>query len=394
MRRFEKVRLVENLPFGFAMTIKKEFLILFSALLLFNLVGCTLDVSRPPAVTPFADVASPIAATLSPNSNGSTPMPDATIPITWADLQLRGRLIFSTVSKDGAITAPRIVALDLGTGEIRTAFAATDNAWVYYLAVSPDAKELMMSYIPPSAPNEQATTSIYSLPLAANAEPQLLFTPTPFDRYIQVEWSPDGKYLYIVHYNQNDQPADQPFPEYQISRMAYPGGQPEKILDRAFWPRVSPDSTKLVYVTIDPVSGANQLFVASADGSNPQEIKFSGAPQIMDAPIFSPDGSSILFSAPSPIQAYEPTLWDRLMGVQIAKAHDVPSDWWSVPVSGGTATRLTQLQTIRLFASISPDQKYMASMSGEGILVMGLDGSNVRQLFFDPGVSSVVSWIP
>lgn len=176
--------------------------------------------------------------------------------------------------------------------------------------------------------------------------------------------------------------------------MAYPGGQPEKILDHAFWPRVSPDSTKLVYVTIDPGSGANQLFIANADGSNPQEIKFSGAPQIMDAPIFSPDGSSILFSAPSPIQAYEPTWWDRLMGVQIAKAHDVSSDWWSVPVAGGAATRLTQLQTIRLFASISPDKKYMASMSGEGILVMGLDGSSIRQLFFDPGVYSVVNWIP
>jgi Tol biopolymer transport system component len=383
------------MPFGSTMMIKKEFLILFSALLLFNLVGCTMDVSAPPAATPIADVASPIAETLRPNSNSITPAPDTTIPITWADLQLSGRLIFSTVSKDGAITTPRIVSLDLGTGEIRTVFAATDNAWIYYLAVSPDANELMMSYIPPSAPNAEASTGVYSLPLAANAEPQLLFTPpTPFDRYIQVEWSPDGEYLYIVHYNQNDGAVDQPYPEYQISRMAYPGGQPEKILDHAFWPRVSPDSSKLVYVTIDPVSGANQLFIADADGSNPQEVKFSGAPQIMDAPIFSPDGSSILFSAPSPIQAYESTWWDRLMGVQIAKAHDVPSDWWSVPVSGGAATRLTQLQTIRLFASISPDKKYLASMSGEGILVMGLDGSNVRQLFFDPGVSSVVNWIP
>ena len=82
------------------------------------------------------------------------------------------------------------------------------------------------------------------------------------------------------------------------------------------------------------------------------------------------------------------------MGVQVVMAHDVPSDWWSVPISGGPATRLTQIQTIRLFGSVSPDKKYMASQSGEGILVMGLDGSNVRQLFFDPGVSSVINWIP
>lgn len=377
------------------MNIKKQLVLIFFFPALFNVVGCTMDVSGPPAATPMAGVVSPVATMLPPHSAGVTQAPDATIPMTWADLHLSGRLIFSTVSKDGAITAPRIAALDLGTGEIRTVFAATDNAWIYYLAASPEATELMMSYIPPSVPNAQASTGIYSLPLADGGEPQLLFTPpTPFDRYVQVEWSPDGKYLYIVHYNQNDQPADQPFPAYQISRMAYPGGQPETILEHAFWPRVSPDSSKLVYVTMDPRSGANQLFIANVDGSNPQEIQFTGAPQIMDAPIFSPDGTSIVFSAPSPIQAYERSWWDRLMGVQIAKAHDVPSDWWSVPVTGGAATRLTQLQTIRLFASISPDEKYIASMSGEGILVMGLDGSNVRQILFDPGLSSVVNWIP
>lgn len=377
------------------MNIKKEFRILFSVLFLINVSACTMDVSGPPVANPLAEPASPIATTSVPNASDITPAPDATIPVTWVDLQLSGRLIFTTVFRNGEITPPRIVALDLGTGELRTVFAATDNAWIYYLSVSPNGNELMMSYIPPSAPNAEASTGIYNLSLAGGAEPQLLFTPpTPFDRYIQVEWAPDGKSIYIVHYNQNDQIAERPFPRYQISRMAYPGGQPEKILDYAFWPRVSPDSTKLVYVTIHPVSGANKLCLANADGSNPQEIQFTGAPQIIDAPIFSADGTSILFSAPSPIQAYEPTWWDRLTGVKIARAHDVPSDWWSVPVAGGAATRLTQLQTIRLFASISPDENYIASMSGEGIFVMGLDGSNVRQLLFDPSLSSVVNWIP
>jgi Tol biopolymer transport system component len=252
-----------------------------------------------------------------------------------------------------------------------------------------------MSYTPPSQPGSESGASLYILPLEEAATPQILFTPPrPSDRYIQVEWSPDGEYLYFVHYDHANQPADQPYPDYQISRMAYPGGQPEKILEHGFWPRISADSSKLVYVALDPVTGANQLLVANADGSNSQEVLFSGFPQIIDAPIFSPDGASILFSAPSPMQAYQRNGLDRLMGVQIVKAHNVPSDWWSVPISGGTATRLTQIQSIKLFGSISPDEKYLASASGEGILVMGLDGSNVRQLLFDPGMSSVVRWIP
>jgi Tol biopolymer transport system component len=178
--------------------------------------------------------------------------------------------------------------------------------------------------------------------------------------------------------------------------MAYPDGQPEKILGQAFWPRISPDSSKLVYITLDPSSGTDQLFLANADGSNPQAVMFSDAsvPAILDAPIFSPDGQSILFSAPSPPQAYQPNWLDRLMGVQIAKAHNVPSDWWSVPILGGAPVRLTHIQTIKLFASISPDGKHLASLSGDGIFVMDLDGSNLIRILFDPGVSSTVSWIP
>jgi Tol biopolymer transport system component len=55
---------------------------------------------------------------------------------------------------------------------------------------------------------------------------------------------------------------------------------------------------------------------------------------------------------------------------------------------------LTQLQTINLFAAISPDQKHIASLSGDGIFVMDLDGSNLTQLVADLGVHGTVSWIP
>ena len=115
---------------------------------------------------------------------------------------------------------------------------------------------------------------------------------------------------------------------------------------------------------------------------------------IIDAPILSPDGQAVIFSAASPSQTYQPNWLDRLMGVQVVHAHNVPSDWWSVPISGGTSTRLTQLQTIKLFADISPDQKHIVSLSGEGVFVMDADGSNLTQLLFDPGVSGTLSWIP
>jgi hypothetical protein len=370
---------------------KKICSVIFHVLIIFSLLGCTMEVRQPSTAAPFPEGISPTLA-----STSATEATHPTIPVTWADLDLSGKLIYITVTEAAGNSAPKIQMLDLVTGEISTIFASTDNAWIYYLAVSPDATRLAISYAPPSKPGSGSGTSLFILPLEAAATPEILFTPpTLDDRYIQVEWAEDEPYLYFVHYNHANQPADQLYPAYQISRMAYPGGQPEKILERAFWPRLSADSSKLVYVTLDPSSGFNKLFLANVDGTDAQEILLSSLPaEIIDAPIFSPDGAAILFSAPAPAQAYQPNWLDQLLGVRIARAHNVPSDWWSVPISGGAVTRLTQIQTIKLFASISPNRQYIASLSGEGIFVMGVDGSNLRQLLFDPGVTGTLRWIP
>ena len=317
-------------------------------------------------------------------------------PVSWAHLNLTGRLIYlSSMGESGELTS-NIQILDLATGEIKT-LLSIPGAWMYYATVSPDAEFLVMSYAPPNQSNSSSSRNLYVVPLDASTEPQALFTPpTPADRYTQAEWSPDGKYIYYVHYNQETQSEAQFFEDYEILRMTYPDGAPEKIAQHAFWPRLSPDSSRLVYVSLDPATGKNDLFVAAADGSNSQQVVLSGPhlPEIIDAPVFSPDGQSILFSAPKPEQSYQPNLFERLLAIQVAKAHSVPSDWWSVPLTGGVPTQLTNIQTINLFASISPDQRHLASLSGEGLFVMELDGSNLTQVVMDQGVHGTVSWIP
>ena len=82
------------------------------------------------------------------------------------------------------------------------------------------------------------------------------------------------------------------------------------------------------------------------------------------------------------------------MGIQIANAHSVPSDWWSVPMAGGVPTRLTNIQAVNLFASLSPDQEHIVSLNGQGLFVMNLDGSSLTQLISDPSAHGTASWIP
>jgi Tol biopolymer transport system component len=366
-------------------------------LLILSMFGCSIDLAQPVISTPSLQVG-PIPPTSPGSTDNTTPSTANTIvPITWSGLNLIGSLVYASTSLTD-VTPINIQRLDLITGENKTIFTTTGDAWVFYMTISPDEKQLVLSYAPPSGGTEIPSRALYTMPLDGSSSPQLLFQPpTPDDHYIQAEWSPDGKYLYYVHYNhkEREQQGDL-YPAYELFRIAYPDGQPEKVADKAFWPRISADSSKLVYVSLDPASGTNELFTANADGSNPQKITLSGAslPGIIDAPIFSPDGASILFSAPPPPQAYQPNWLDKLLGVEVARAHAVPSDWWSVPVTGGEGTRLTQIQTINLFASTSPDKNHLASVSGEGLFVMNWDGSNLTQILFNPGVSGTVNWIP
>jgi Tol biopolymer transport system component len=338
----------------------------------------------------------PPAPAILPTAASTSIFPVTQIPVTWAHLNLTGKLVYLSSTTEGNKLSSTVEMLELKTGEVRT-MLHVPSAWVYYATLSPDAKTLVMSYAPPKESSSSSGRSLYLLPLEGTAEPQPLFTPpTSDDHYTQVEWSPDGEYLYYVHYNSQIRMPGQLDPVYDILRMRYPDGGPEKIANHAFWPRISPDSSKLVYIFVDPDTARNELVVANADGSDPQHLELSGPQtlEIIDAPIFSPDGGSILFSAPEPGQSYQPNFFEKLMGIQIAKAHDVPSDWWSVPVTGGAPTRLTNLQAINLFASTSPDQKQIASLSGEGIFLMDLNGSNLTQLVSDSGVHGTVSWIP
>ncbi|MGH2525026.1 MAG: TolB family protein, partial [Anaerolineales bacterium] len=144
------------------------------------------------------------------------------------------------------------------------------------------------------------------------------------------------------------------------------------------------DGAKLAYVAFDPTSFANELRVANADGTNPVALLPAHTFEAVDAPLFSPDGSTLLFSAVG--EGPPPALsWlDQLLGVRVASAaplaHNVPSDWWSIPATGGTPQRLTRLYETGLFGSFAPDGDYFAFLSLTGLYVMRPDGSGITSL--------------
>ena len=288
---------------------------------------------------------------------------------------------------------------------MKTLFQAPDLGWIYSAVASPGGRELVLTYTPPPQPNAPQPQRLYRMPLDGSQPPEPLFEVSdPADQYFQPEWSPDGKTLYFAHVNYEKLPKDQHYPTFQLYRMAYPdptgalrNGQPELVAENGFWGRVSPDGSRLVFVTTDPASGMNQLVLAEPDGKDAKPLQFTGGPTqgIVDAPIFLPGEKFLLFSAPAAAAYRTPSWLEALLGVEVVQAHEVPSEWWRASVEGGTPVQVTHLQAPGLYACLSPDGRYVASFSGNGIFVMQADGTALTMIYSDlGGIYGTVSWIP
>ena len=241
-------------------------------------------------------------------------------PVTWANLNLTGKLVY--IAGDITTAKVTIQSLDLNTGELMTIFEVPQRGWTDAAAVAPDHKTLLLAYSPPREALNGAQQSLYTMPIDGSGPPELLIIPeTDGDQYSQPGWSPDGKYVYLAHINIKSMTT------YEIMRMIYPDGNLEKVVDHAYWPRLSDDGANLVYVSLDPQSGTNLLFFANADGTDAQQIPINGlpVPSVIDAPMFSPDKQTIIFSSPVGIKASPPNWVDELLGVRVRSRRWLPA---------------------------------------------------------------------
>ncbi len=363
-------------------------------IVLLALCGCSINTlpSNIPTAAPI--VPSQSINTPSSGTNGGTSsLPGGTtIPITWGNLDLNGKLVYTTAVIQNNQLLVNVQVLDLTTGAIKTIFQTPNGAWVDAVTVSPDNTQLILSYTPPvGAPFYGGIDTLYIMPLDGSQTPQLLLTPPPTNEgYFEPDWSPDGKYVYFAHFDYSS-PTN-----YQLMRVAYPNGEAEKVVDKAFWPRISNDGTSLVYTSTE--TGVNTLFVSKADGSGAHQVTLTGTyiPSVIDSPMFLADDGSILFSAPAFGLSFTPSWFDRLFGITEAFADGtIVSDWWSVPLAGGIPKRLTHLQSLGLFARFSPDKKHIASYCADGIFIMNPDGTGVTQVInYTGGQPGTVNWIP
>jgi Tol biopolymer transport system component len=289
----------------------------------------------------------------------------------------------------------QLISFDLASGEKRTLFAAPPNSWLQEATISPDGEQIVLSYAPPPSNDElqYGFTDLYLMPADGSADPQVFMQrQASQEAFFHPVWAPDGESIFYSHFFAVEPDSEVPQFLYTVEQVDLSGSS-RRILENAFWPAISPDGSQISYLTAYPDRFVNELYLATIDGSQPRPALAQPADLSIDAHIYTPDGQGLIFSMVNPPPAPASSFWDRLFGVQIARAHDVPSDWYRVPIQGGEPQRLTNLETTGLAGALSPDGSTLVFIASNGLYSLELSSGEPALLSEEVYIGSI-DWIP
>ena len=309
-------------------------------------------------------------------------------------LGLKGKLIFVQVHDP----SNQLVAMDLSDGSIHTLFNVPDRGYIGAADISPDGKQIVMSYAPPPPGNNPqfGITDLYLLAADGSSLPKVLLKhQVDVEVFSNPVWSPDGQFIYYTH---NIPVSGSPAltVELRVERIK-PGGQPQILFHNAEWASLSPDGSKVAYLEAAG-NGRNQIYVGGADGTNAVSVLPASLFPFVDSHFFSPDGKAVIFSAASGVnvgamvQPIDQPAEGGIFGVTPVDAHTLPSDWYQVTLANGQIKRLAGVQDTNMVGAFSPDGDWIAFVSLKGVFVMKPDGSGLTQIASLMGINSL-SWV-
>src|SRR5690349_14000179 len=154
----------------------------------------------------------------------------------------------------------------------------TDSGQSSSAAISPDGKYVAYTQM------FKGRYSIWIRQLTTNTNSEIV---SPTDNIVGMAFSHRGEYLYFV--------AGDPSALYRVSLI---GDVPRKILERPEGKfSLSPDDSRIAFIRVSTNSNGQQehaLMIANSDGTNESKLLTRQYPDKLDAPVWSPDGASIV----------------------------------------------------------------------------------------------------
>jgi Tol biopolymer transport system component len=170
------------------------------------------------------------------------------------------------------------------------------------------------------------------------------------------------------------------------------------------FPAVAPDGDRVAFASNR--TGENEIWVAKADGSNPQQVTFHRGPVVM-SPQWSPDGKRLAFSSEvggnrdiyviqpdgshstrittAPSEESNPSWSPNGMWIYFRSDQAGVGQIWKAPAVGGTQSRVTTGEALR--AIPSPDGRllyFVRSADAHGLWSVPVEGG--REEFVLPDV--------
>ncbi len=355
---------------------------------LYVIVGCAVWLAAcqpPPAEVPTPP---PIQ-----KESPATAEPVATAEVD-SDAAPKSNLAGSLILIDeSAYPNHKIVRYDLEAQVEETVFFAPENSWIYQMDVTRDGTQVALSYASPPVEDEVELADrepydrngIYLAEISPDGlmgKPELLFGNTAANEFVfNPAWTADGKSIFYVSYKRIF-PEDvletwEPTLDVALMRYDLETAEHHLISQDGIWPRVSPDGTQLVYIQVDPISSLRAVNVSDLDGGNVIELIPLNRFFDIDSPHFSADGQHIYFGAVPHSTKVERNLWEVIFGIQVASAHvdhNLPSDWWRIPLSGGEAEKVTDVKRIISYGSFDSAGEHLFYATKNGIFSMDPNG--------------------